>query len=154
MKALIMLPIVLISCLANAKTVSPQDVIKGYMSAWNAHNAEKAATYFSKDVQYYDVTVGKSEVGQVNAKDHVIKVFIDAVPNLKWKMIGQPIIGQDGIAFEWEFSGKNTGTWAGAAPTNKDISFKGVSFVHIHHGKITYQGDYYDAANLNHQLGL
>ena len=132
---------------------TPTQVVNAYMQAWNQHDASKAGTYLAKNVEYYDATVGTPQKGQEAARDQVIKVFIDAVPNLKWQMTSAPIVSKEGIAFQWRFSGTNTGKWGETPATNKPISFEGVSFVRVDHGKITYQGDYYDAANLNKQLG-
>jgi steroid delta-isomerase-like uncharacterized protein len=132
----------------------PKTVITAYMAAWNAHDAEKASTYFAEDGVYFDATVGTPQKGRVAARDNVIKVFLTAVPNAKWEMTSAPIVSKDGIAFQWKFSGKNTGAWGPQTPaTNKPLSFEGVSLIRITNGKITYQGDYYDALGFNKQLG-
>lgn len=129
-------------------------VIDGYMAAWNAHDAEKASTFFAEDGVYFDATVGTPQTGREAARDNVIKVFLSAVPDAKWEMTSAPIVGKDGIAFQWKFSGTNSGAWGPETPaTNKPLSFEGVSFVRIKDGKITYQGDYYDALGFNKQLG-
>jgi len=129
-------------------------VIDGYMAAWNAKDAEQASTFFAEDGVYFDVTVGTPQTGRAAARDNVIKVFIDAVPDLKWEMTSEPIASADGIAFQWKFSGTNTGAWGPETPaTGKPFSFEGVSFVRIKDNKITYQGDYYDALGFYKQLG-
>lgn len=129
-------------------------VIDGYMAAWNAHNADKAAAFFAEDGVYFDATVGTPQKGRAAARDNVIKVFLDAVPDAKWEMTSAPIISADGIAFQWKFSGTNSGAWGPETPaTDKPLSFEGVSFVRIKDGQITYQGDYYDALGFNKQLG-
>jgi steroid delta-isomerase-like uncharacterized protein len=133
---------------------SSKAVIDGYMAAWNAHDAEKASTFFAEDGVYFDATVGTPQKGRVAARDNVIKVFLGAVPDAKWEMTSAPIVSKDGIAFQWKFSGTNSGAWSAETPaTNKALSFEGVSFVRLHDGKITYQGDYYDALGFNKQLG-
>ncbi|MFJ3260494.1 ester cyclase [Pseudomonas sp. NPDC086581] len=133
---------------------SPKQIVDAYMAAWNAHDAEKAAGYLAKDAEYFDVTVGAPQKGRDAARDNVIKVFVGAVPDLKWKMNGKPIVDKDGIAFQWTFSGINTGAWDAQTPaTNKPLSFDGVSYVKVKDGKIVYQGDYYDALGLHKQLG-
>lgn len=129
-------------------------IVEGYMAAWNAHDAEKAATFFAEDGVYFDATVGTPQNGRAAARDNVIKVFITAVPDLTWSMTSEPIVSADGIAFQWKFSGTNSGPWSAETPaTNKPLSFEGVSFVRIKDGKISYQGDYYDALGFNKQLG-
>lgn len=129
-------------------------IIDGYMAAWNAHDADKAGEFLAEDAEYYDVTVGSAQKGRAAARDNVIKVFVTAIPDLKWIMTGAPIVSADGIAFQWQFSGTNTGAWGAETPaTGKPVSFEGVSFVRIKDGKIAYQGDYYDALGFNKQLG-
>ncbi|WP_375737558.1 ester cyclase [Pseudomonas boanensis] len=129
-------------------------IVDGYMAAWNAHDVDKAATFLTEDAVYFDATVGTPQKGRAAARDNVIKVFITAVPDLTWKMTSEPIVSADGIAFQWEFSGTNSGAWSAETPaTNKPLKFEGVSFVRIKDGKIAYQGDYYDALGFNKQLG-
>jgi steroid delta-isomerase-like uncharacterized protein len=129
-------------------------IVDGYMAAWNAHDVDKAASFLAEDAVYFDATVGTPQQGRAAARDNVIKVFITAVPNLTWKMTSEPIVSADGIAFQWEFAGTNSGAWSAETPaTNKPLKFEGVSFVRVKNGKITYQGDYYDALGFNKQLG-
>lgn len=131
---------------------SPQAVVTDYMAAWNAHSASQAARYLATDVVYYDAATGTPVKGKASAEKEVIGAFIRAVPDLQWKMTSQPVFNQDTIAFQWEFSGKNTGEWAGAPATNNAIKFEGVSFIKVVDGKITYQGDYYDSKKLEAEL--
>jgi steroid delta-isomerase-like uncharacterized protein len=129
-------------------------IVDGYMAAWNAHDADKAGEFLAEDAEYYDVTVGSAQKGRAAARDNVIKVFVTAIPDLKWVMTGAPIVSAEGIAFQWQFSGTNSGAWGAETPaTGKPVSFEGVSFVRIKDGKIAYQGDYYDALGFNKQLG-
>lgn len=129
-------------------------IVNAYMSAWNKHDPDAAAQYFAENGEFLDASVGIPQVGRETARDKVIKLFIDAVPDLKWQMVGQPIIEGDNIAFEWQFDGHNTGAWAPETPaTNKPLSFKGVSFIRLKDGKIATQHDYYDALSFNKQLG-
>ncbi|MDH4557262.1 ester cyclase [Pseudomonas sp. BN417] len=129
-------------------------IVDGYMAAWNAHDVDKAASFLAEDAVYFDATVGTPQQGRAAARDNVIKVFVTAVPNLTWKMTSEPIVSADGIAFQWEFAGTNSGAWSAETPaTNKPLKFEGVSFVRVKNGKITYQGDYYDALGFNKQLG-
>lgn len=137
-------------------TVAPANagVISRYMAAWNAHDPEKAASYLAANVECIDASVGEAQKGREAARDNVIKVFMAAVPDLTWTMRGTPIVSKDGIAFEWTFSGTNTGAWDASTPaTGKKISFDGVSYIRIKDKQIAYEGDYYDALGLHKQLG-
>lgn len=130
-------------------------VVEAYMAAWNAHDAQKAASYFADNVQYYDASVGTPQVGRDAARTNVIEAFLNAAPDAKWEMTGTPVVEANAVAFEWVFSGTNTGDWAdGTAATGKTFSFHGLSLFRLEDGKIVYQGDYYDALGFYKQLGL
>jgi len=130
-------------------------VVANYLAAWNAHDAAKAASYFADDVSYFDVSVGTPVVGKDAAKKGVIDNFINAAPDLKWEMKGEPVVAGDKVAFEWEFSGTNKGAWGdGTAATDKPFAFDGASVFEIKDGLIVRQADYYDALGFYKQLGL
>ena len=76
------------------------------------------------------------------------------MPDLIWGMCGRPIAEGDQVAFEWEFSGTNSGAWAdGTAATGKRFRFPGASVFTIHDGLIVEQSDYYDSRDFFKQLG-
>ena len=107
---------------------SADAVVQAYLAAWNAHDSAKAASFFADNVVYYDASVGKPIEGQDAAKTGVIDNFLNAVPDAVWTMKGEPVVQGDRVAFEWEFSGTNTGPWGdGTAATGKHFSFTGAS---------------------------
>jgi ketosteroid isomerase-like protein len=72
-----------------------------------------------------------------------------------WKIKGTPVVQDDRVSFEWEFSGTNTGDWHdGTKATGKKFSFTGASMFSVKDGKIATQSDYYDALGFYKQLGL
>jgi len=134
---------------------SADAVVKAYVAAWNEHDSAKAAGYFADKVVYYDASVGTPLEGKDAAKTGVIDNFLNAVPDAKWEMKGEPVIQGERVAFEWEFSGTNTGAWGdGTKPTGKHFAFTGASVFSVKDGKIVTQSDYYDALGFYKQLGL
>jgi steroid delta-isomerase-like uncharacterized protein len=130
-------------------------VVDAYMAAWNAHDATKAAGYMTDDVEYYDASTPALQKGRDNARQNVIQAFLTAAPDCVWTRTGAPVVGKDGIAYQWTFKGTNTGPWAdGTKATGKPFSFNGVTLIRLREGKIAYQGDYYDAYGFFKQLGL
>lgn len=129
-------------------------VVEAYLAAWNAHDINAAASHFADNVVYYDSSVGTPVEGKEAATTGVVASFINAVPDLKWVMRGEPVASGDQVAFEWEFSGTNTGAWGdGTAAANKPFSFTGASIFEIKGGAIVHQSDYYDALGFYKQLG-
>ncbi|GGP27919.1 ester cyclase [Silvimonas amylolytica] len=138
-----------------ATKADPLSIVHAYMDGWNKHDPNLAAMNLDFDVEYYDATVGESQFGVVPARDNVIKFFIAALPDLKWKMVGDPVVSKDSIAFRWVFTGTNTGIpFEGDKPTGKAIELNGLSLIRVKNGRIVYQGDFYDALTLKKQLGL
>ena len=130
-------------------------VVREYMAGWNAHDAARAARSLAADVEYYDASVGEPQRGMAAARDNVITFFLEALPDLTWTMVGEPVVSDGSAAFRWVFSGTNTGKpFEGDAPTGASIELQGMSLVKVEQGQIVYQGDFYDALTLRRQLGL
>jgi uncharacterized protein (TIGR02246 family) len=136
--------------------VDPIAVVDTYMAGWNAHDAARAASSMAEDVIYYDATVGVPQSGRDSAQKNVIQAFMTAAPDCSWvRDSTPPIVGSDGIAFTWTFSGTHTGPFAdGTRATGKKFAFKGATLIRLKGDKIVYQGDYYDAYGFLKQLGL
>jgi steroid delta-isomerase-like uncharacterized protein len=141
---------------ANVATASDMagEVVKDYLAAWNAHDIARAGSFFADDVTYYDASVGTPVTGKDAATTGVVASFINAVPDCKWEMLGDPIVQGDMVAFQWRFSGTNTGGWGdGTEASGKSFMFMGATVISVKDGKITTQSDYYDALGFFKQLG-
>ncbi len=142
---------------AGAGEADPMALVEAYMAAWNAHDATKAASFFAADGQFFDVAIGRTHTGPADIQANIIQNYLTAVPDLKWQRDGEPIVAADGsgVAFQWTFSGTNTGPWSdGTEATGNPFKILGVTFMRIRDGKIAYEGDYYDALGFYQQLGL
>lgn len=125
-----------------------------YVEAWNSHDAGRIAGLLHEDMAYFDASVGDSQRGRQAALDNVIGVFHRAVPDAAWTIRSEPLATDEGIAFEWTISGTNTGDWNPSSPaTGRGLQFDGMTILRFNDGKVVYQGDYYDAATVNRQLG-
>jgi steroid delta-isomerase-like uncharacterized protein len=129
--------------------------VDDYMAAWNAHDPAKAASYLALEAVYIDATVGTPVEGREAAQADVIAAFINAAPDCVWERKGEAVVGDHAVAYEWTFSGTNTGAWAdGTEATGKEFEFSGLTLMRFNErGEIVYQADYYDALNFFKQLG-
>jgi len=131
------------------------NLVDDYMAAWNAHDAARAAAFFDENIEYYDASVGASQHGKANAQKNVVEAFLQAVPDAEWKRDAAPIVGNDAVAFQWTFSGTNTGDWSdGTKATGKTFTVRGATLIRLSDNKIVFQADYYDAYAFFKQLGL
>ena len=161
----LVIPVTLLGCKAPtpksaeeaaAPAVDQVKVVDDYMAGWNAHDAARAASAFTDDVVYYDASIGTPQEGKANAEKNVIQAFLTAVPDCVWSRDSTPpVVGKDAIAFQWTFSGTNTGPWSdGTKATGKKFTIKGATLIRLRDDKIAWQGDYYDAYGFYKQLGL
>lgn len=128
-------------------------LVNNYLAALNAHDIDRAGNFLAEDVEYFDASFAGLQHGREAAISRGIGVFLRGVPDLHWEMRSAPIHSADGVAFEWTFTGTNTGTWGGVPASNQKINLKGIAFIRIRNGKISHQAMYYDSGALNRQLG-
>ncbi len=129
-------------------------LLRAYLDAWNAHDIARAAGFFDEQGEYFDSAFAGVQRGRPAIEENAIGVFMRGVPNLHWEVRSDPIVGPEGVAFEWTLTGTHTGTWGGVRATGQKIQLKGMSFMRIRNGKIIYQAVVYDSGALNRQLGL
>ena len=129
-------------------------LLQSYLAAWNAHDIAAASMFFDEQGDYFDAAFAGMQHGRSAIAENAIGVFMRGVPDLHWEVRSKPIVGSEGVAYEWTLTGTNTGTWGGVRATRQKIQLKGMSFMRIRNGKILYQSAVYDSAALNRQLGL
>lgn len=129
-------------------------MLDAWLAAWNAHDVERAGELLAEDVEYFDAGFSGIQHGRQAAMDNGLSVFLRGVPDLRWELRGEPIVGIDSIAWEWTFTGTNSGTWGGVPATGQSIQLKGVSLMRLRDGRISHVASYYDSGTLNRQLGL
>jgi uncharacterized protein (TIGR02246 family) len=103
-------------------------VADGYLAAWNAHDAARAASFFTDSVVYLDAYAGTPLVGRDNVRKNLIQPYMTIAPDCKWVRDGDAVVSPagDAVAFQWTYSGTNTGPWPDATKTTgKAFSFRG-----------------------------
>jgi predicted SnoaL-like aldol condensation-catalyzing enzyme len=83
-----------------------------------------------------------------------IKGWLNAMPDLKWEPILQPVAFENQV---WAY-GKYTGTfkkdWMGLKANNKTISFTAVDIVQVKNAKIAEHWDVMDLKTMFEQMGV
>jgi steroid delta-isomerase-like uncharacterized protein len=146
----VILSAVLIACtMALAKDITPQvrKSIEQSFAAWNAHDLDKLASFYTSDVTYEDVTFGITAHGSEELKK-MVQGFYDGVPDLKLELVDCKA-DENGGWVEWTFSGTDKGLYK----TGKKFSVRGASVFQLRGGKFSTNKDYYDAATIMKQVG-
>ena len=128
--------------------------LDAWLAAWNAHDAQRLGALMADDVVWFDAGFAGVQRGRDAALERGVGVFLRGVPDLRWELRGEPIVGHDAIAWEWTFTGTHTGTWGSVPATRQRLQLKGVSLMRLRGGRVVEFASYYDSLTLNRQLGL
>jgi steroid delta-isomerase-like uncharacterized protein len=127
-------------------------MFEDYLAAWNSHDVEKIASFYTDDCVYEDVAMGVVNRGKEELKAFVRFSFA-AFPDLKFER--KPIFSAgDWSAREWVMSGTHTGDIPGLPTTGKSFSIRGASISELHEGKIRQNTDYWNLASFLQQIGV
>ena len=134
---------------AFAKDMTPQvrKSLEQSFAAWNSHEIDKVASFYTSDVSYEDVAFGIKAHGSEELKK-MVQGFYDNVPDLKLELVDCRS-DENGGWVEWTFSGTDKGLFK----TGKRFSVRGASVFHLRGGKFSDNKDYYDAAAIMKQVG-
>lgn len=124
------------------------DLVQKQFAAWNAHDANKVASFYTDDVVYEDVAFGLKAHGHAE----MLKLaadFFAAVPDLKLEVVSNTSMENRG-SVEWVFGGTDVGLYK----TGKKFSVRGASVYDLRGGKFSSNRDYYDSASIMRQVGI
>ena len=133
--------------IANGKD-NRSDLVQKEFAAWNAHDADKVASFYTDDVVYEDVAFGLKAHGHEELRK-MARDFFAAVPDLKLEVVRNTSMGRGG-SVEWIFSGTDVGLYK----TGKKFSVRGASVYELRGSKFSSNRDYYDSASIMRQVGL
>jgi len=140
---------------ANASAQNVEEVLKGYMNAWGAHDIPKISSFYANDVIWYDLSSDMTTKGKEKVSKAIADAFMGYVPNMYWLKNGDTFVSRNTVIYEWTYGGTFDGKWGDVRIRNKTFSIKGISTTTINNsGKIISQKDYYDADSFKRALGV
>jgi steroid delta-isomerase-like uncharacterized protein len=122
-------------------------------AAWNAHDVEKIASFYTEDCIKEDVALGTSTRGkeEMNALHH--RVFA-AFPDLHIELTSY-FHTDEWAASEWIMSGTYSHQLPGMPPaTGRSFSLRGSTIMKLQGGRISRVSDYWNLLSFLEQLGL
>ena len=130
-----------------------EKMMKDYTAAWNSHDVEKILSFFTDDVVYEDVAIGKVNRGKKELNDFISSTLVD-FPDVKFELKSGFNAGDRG-ASEWVMSGTFAHSSIPEMPaTGKSFSLRGASITELHNDKISRNSDYWNLASFLQQVGL
>ena len=118
-----------------------EKMMNDYFAAWNAHDVERILSFFTDDIVYEDVAIGKICRGKKEVKDFISSAFVN-FPDFKIEVKSSFNTSDRGAA-----EGVMSGTFAhsstpGVSATGKRFSVRGASITEFREGKISRNSDY------------
>lgn len=125
------------------------EMLRSYTDAWNSHDPDKVAAYFTNDgVREWELVLSPLIGGPTRFEGPPniasgVKAFMDAVPDLKVELRTMAET-DDGAMMEWLVTGTHTGAWGGWTGQGEQIAFPGVSVYRIDGGHFMEERMYFD----------
>lgn len=130
-----------------------EQLMRAYLGAWNDHDAERIAAFFTDDAVYADHGAGATAVGREGIRAHAARVHA-GFPDLRFELV-RAAHGEDFTAGEWRSSMTHLGYFEGIAPTGRVVESGGVDVATLDEaGLVARLDSYYDGAEIMRDLGL
>lgn len=138
---------------AGATASDRGQLMRDYLAAWNARDAERIASFFTEDAVYDDRGAGAVMRGPAQIRAHAAKVHA-AFPDLSFELV-RAAHGENFTAGEWRSRMTHRGEIEGLAATGKVAESGGVDVATLDpEGRITHLVSYYDGAAILRDLGV
>jgi steroid delta-isomerase-like uncharacterized protein len=130
-----------------------ETLLRDYLAAWNARDAERIASFFSEDAVYEDHGAGAVARGRGEIRAHAARVHA-GFPDLSFELV-RAAHGDDFTAGEWRSRMTHGGAFEGLAATGRVVESSGVDVATLDDdGRIVHLASYYDGAAIMRDLGL
>ena len=134
-------------------TQSSTRFILDLVEAWNSHNLDRIASFYTSDYEDIDVARASSQHGADGLR-RVAAYYLRALPDLR-VTLDDLIIGEDGrVALAWTWQGTHQGNLMKIPPTGRTVIVRGASLLTITDGKIKRGVRIWDVAGLLRAVGL
>ena len=126
---------------------------QGYVEAWNAHDPDAVASFFTEDATYDDRGAAEVATGRAEIRDHAAAVMA-GFPDLRFEVV-RTAHGDRFSAAEWRAEMTHAGSYSGLAASGRKVVSEGVDVATLDDaGKVTHLVSHYDGAAIMRQLGL
>jgi steroid delta-isomerase-like uncharacterized protein len=129
-------------------------LITEYYAAWNSHDADKIASFYTDDGVHEDVPLGKFFHGRDEIKAGIAPLFA-AFPDFRQELKFILAVG-DRMAHEWVMSGTQARELREfeVPAMGKKFSVRGASITELQDGRIIRNTDYWNLGTMLEQLGV
>ena len=128
------------------------DTLAEILDAWNAHDAERVASFYAADYVGTDVAQAGQQRGLEGVRQ-TVQHYLNAFPDLKLSQ-DQVLICDDRAAIKMTVRGTHQGGILHIPATGRLTEVQGVAFLTFNHGKISQASYLWDVAGFLRGIGL
>lgn len=134
-------------------TLERQQLSDAYIAAWNSHDPDAVASFFTPDAVYDDRGAAEVARGRPAIRDYVATVMT-AFPDLRFDYVRR-FQGDGFIGAEWTAQMTHRAELFGLRATGRRVGAAGVDIADLgEDGLVTHLVSHYDAAAMMRDLGL
>jgi len=123
-----------------------------YHSIWNQRRLEFIPLVIADTHALGDPTVSGRGVGPENYRRQVER-FVTGLPDLRFD-VEETVSEGEKLVVSWTITGTHRGEFLGVPPTNRKVSFSGITISHIREGKVIESTVIWDGLGLLEQFGV
>jgi steroid delta-isomerase-like uncharacterized protein len=131
-------------------------ITQAYYEAFNAHDWDRVASYFSDRVEWANVATGETFQGH-DGMMQWINGWVSAFPDAHVQVVHQ-VVGADAVATQFRGQGTQTAplqTAMGEIPaTGRTVDIPFCEVFQLQGGKVARVDSYFDVATMLRQLGV
>ena len=127
-------------------------ILAELLEAWNTHNAERVASFYSADY----IGIDMSEPGQQRGPEgvrHTVQHYMQALPDLEVS-VDETVVQDNRAAIKVTVHGTHRGGIMNIPATGRPTEVRGVAFLAFEDGKITQASYLWDVAGFLRSIGL
>jgi len=127
-------------------------ILAELVDAWNSHDAERVASFYSADYVGTDIAQAGQQRGLAGVRQ-TVQHYLNAFPDLKLTQ-EQVIVCDDRAAIKMTVHGTHQGGIMHIPATGRPTEIQGVVFLTFDRGKITQASFLWDVAGFLRSVGL
>lgn len=129
-----------------------REVIAQVVAAWNSHDPQRVAAYYTEDCYGLDVAVARPQIGREGVQ-RMFEAYYIAFPDLEITP-DDIIVDGDRAAIFWTARATHDGPILNIPPSGRPVIARGVNRLVLEDGKVCETLTIWDVAGMLRGLGL
>lgn len=126
--------------------------VNDLMDAWNSHDLDRAAEFYSTDYSGVDISQAAPHSGKEGIR-RMIGMYLQAFPDFEIQS-EETIAETNRLVVVWKAQGTHQGKLMNIPPTGRKIAARGVTVITVENGLVKHALYFWDVAGLLRDIGL